>query len=145
MSEVTRLRMLYSGVPFEQVYGGSSDDYGHDYSADISNVIGLYLEELSRRDAERAEREKPITEEWLESIGFRPSAPEGFGLRIFDIFDDNAGDDPHFQVLITEECRSVWLDCYDGSGDSIGLCEIGNGWTRGQLLDLLRALKGGVV
>lgn len=42
-TSITRLRMLNIGVPFMRVYGGSSDDYGHDYTADINAVLDYYM------------------------------------------------------------------------------------------------------
>ncbi len=91
-------------------------------------ILAKYaVEELARRDAERAERERPITAEWLESIGFKKN---GYG----------------YYVKLVSDIRlevSVLSDI-----DRCDVCVGGRraNWskeTRGKLLDLLAALKGG--
>lgn len=77
-------------------------------------------QELSRRDAEQAEREKPITADWLESIGWqRQTTSSGNKFMSFGLF--------HWFKGVVSFCS----------------CKIETIATRGQLLDLLRALRGG--
>ena len=124
---IERLKQINAGMAFDKVYGGSSDDYGHDYSEDISNVIGHYFEELSRRDAERAERALPITAEWCLANG--------------------AAWNNHRAVAWWRILDNARLEFNAANGVAM---IVGDGWsyfdnitTRGQLLDLLKALRGG--
>ena len=104
------------------------------FIADIGNganehapklLAALMMNILSRRDAERAEREKPITAEWLESIGFYRDTTEG---RYFEQ-QEIAG-----AFYLRNNGRLAWrCEVY----------ELFEAETRGQLLDLLRALRGG--
>lgn len=82
-------------------------------------LLRFALQELSRRDAERAEREKPITAEWLESLGCED---EGAWLWV-----------KGFNVRVGKRRSDVWC----------GVQPMSSITTRGQLLDLLAALKGG--
>ena len=84
-----------------------------------ANRLVLLLDAiLKRREAKQAERAKPIDAEWLESIG--GDVPRGFDVALFH-------------------------------GGSVGISRISEHWmchgipvtNRGQLLDLLAALKGG--
>lgn len=89
------------------------------------SILAQYaIQELARREAERAERSKPIDAEWLESVGFYSTTDSG------DIFEcqDVAG---HF-----------YIDSFGVVAWSQEVYEIGEFTTRGQLLDLLAALKG---
>ena len=88
------------------------------YDDAASKLAREVLEMLARREAEQSERAKPITAEWLESIG--GDVPRGFDVALFH-------------------------------GGSVGISRISEHWmchgipvrNRGQLLDLLAALKGG--
>lgn len=97
---------------------------------DVERVARWACDELSRRDTERAEREKPIDAEWLESIGANLNE---WNTR-FPIHVMNAGT----HVIGWAERRGVfaWNNGISYLFDGIT--------TRGQLLDLLAALKGGV-
>ena len=84
-------------------------------------LADAYLALLDEDEAERAERAKPIDAEWLESIGFRlPHCREEPGLWFGDVVRYN----------------TAFVECV--------VCNARpNITTRGQLLDLLAALKGG--
>lgn len=90
----------------------------------LGDLLTLWFwcrEEFSRRDAERAEREKPITAEWLESIGFENQTLY-FAMHVNNV-------------------HVLWH--FTTSRVRLGGLFIGVYKTRGQLLDLLAALKGG--
>ena len=96
-----------------------------DFSRSGTTLIEFARQELARRDAKRAEREKPITAEWLESIGFYRDTTEG---RYFEQ-QEIAG-----AFYLRNNGRLAWrCEVY----------ELFEAETRGQLLDLLRALRGG--
>ena len=109
-------------------------DIGNGVNDHASKLLAaLIMNILSRRDAERAEREKPITAEWLRSIGaYRES--------------DYGGDEGYYTVDIDDD---EWLSiCEDGYVTTIviadGRKQLSRKFeTRGQILDLLAALKGG--
>ena len=84
-------------------------------------VIDWAVQELSRRDAERAERAKPIDAEWLKSVGAKKRAINRW--RLCD----------QCNLWLRENC--LWTVRVDGYTVVVT--------TRGQLLDLLAALKGG--
>ena len=103
-----------------------SGDYymSSQHEVDTELVSKWVLAEITRRDAEQAERELPIDEEWLRSIGFCSGAM-GF-LFLGAVFVD-----PSLRYL------PVYVG---GLRQSSALDKIKN---RGQLLDLLSAMKGG--
>lgn len=90
-------------------------------SKEVREVLMWATGELSRRDAERAEREKPIDAEWLESIGF---------------------DDCGAWMKIKAGQNDVWWSKLRNNV-GIDMSYVRDITTSGQLLDLLRALKGG--
>lgn len=90
-------------------------------------LVTFAREELSRRDAERAERALPITAEWLESMGF-----EFNGLRLRRLLSIG-----HYELSASPNADDMLLMQDD---DAIAVPHV---TTRGQLLDLLNALKGG--
>ena len=92
------------------------------------------VSELARRDAEQAERERPIDEEWLRSkwpvvrndaTGFGVNV--GIGNVILDRLPNSSGN-----ACVNLSKKNVVLD---------RCCVVLV--TRGQLLDLLNALRGG--
>ena len=96
-----------------------------DFSRSGTTLIEFARQELARRDAKRAEREKPITAEWLESIGFYRDTTEG---RYFEQ-QEIAG-----AFYLRNNGRLAWrCEVY----------ELFEAETRGQLLDILNALRGG--
>ena len=91
-----------------------------EYEQDVQAASEWALQELSRRDAERAERAKPITTEWLESIGWKKQTTHGGSTyHEFGLF--------HWFKGVVSFCS----------------CKLETVTTRGQLLDLLKALRGG--
>ena len=102
----------------QDVYG---EDYLHDYSEDTATLCEWAIAELSRRDAERAERSKPIDAEWLLSIGFR--------------------DCGSWLAMDVGTSKLWWAQLRRAFG--MNGRHVDDITTRGQLLDLLAALKGG--
>ena len=109
--------------------GGRSKARGYDPGCDMVSMAEFAVQELSRRAAERAEREKPIDAEWCVNNGAIEydaghELVYGWDLGWCEFnWRENRGcrmyvGDYHFHVNLPQE-------------------------TRGQLLDLLRALKGG--
>ena len=96
-----------------------------DMTEDVRCIVMWATCELTRRDDDRAERGKPITAEWLESIGFYRDTTEG---RYFEQ-QEIAG-----AFYLRNNGRLAWrCEVY----------ELFEAETRGQLLDLLRVLRGG--
>lgn len=92
-----------------------------DMTEDVRSIVMWATCELSRRDAERAARQQPITPEWLESIGARKMAINRWKIATqFNLW------------LVANESWCVRIDGFQVKFT-----------TRGQLLDLLAALKGG--
>ena len=110
------------------------------FIADIGNganehapklLAALMMNILSRRDAERAEREKPITAEWFGGIG-----DEQLQMLIQRI-----GDTEYQFEMACESQPGVDLTVIHK--DKLNLTHLPTITTRGQLLDLLKALRGG--
>lgn len=93
-----------------------------DMSPPVREVVMWATCELARREAERFERAEPIDAEWLESLENWSRTGEYISTRI-------KGND-------------VWYHIADACIGLGGLRQ-GHITTRGQLLDLLKALKGG--
>lgn len=97
----------------------------HEEDNDI--VAKFVLDELARREAERAERAKPIDAEWLESLGFNKNE---YGYYV--------------KLVANVRIEASVLQSLGRSDVFVGGRHIA--WeqeTRGQLIDLLKALKGG--
>lgn len=101
------------------VYGGSRTYQRNKYSLDLLMVAAELTRRLAADRAEREERARQIDAEWLESLGFTPDGVLELG--------------PTGRAMWGKNCGHVWLWGYPDATCS----------TRGQLLDLLRALKGG--
>ena len=124
MSEITEQDAREAAIDIVDGHYGESNEDLDQWHDDIRTCSRWIVQELSRRDAERAEREKPITAEWLESIGFYRDTTEG---RYFEQ-QEIAG-----AFYLRNNGRLVWrCEVY----------ELFEAETRGQLLDLLRALRG---
>jgi hypothetical protein len=100
------------------------------------------IDRIAADEAERAEREKPIDEEWLRSIGWRYRVSRSGEKSLCHRLEQLWGDD-HW---IEWDSRAPVLCRLINDGDYplvswVGLPQIN---TRGQLLDLLRALGVGV-
>lgn len=110
-------------------------------------LAAIVLEELDRRERERAERAKPIDAEWLESIGLRCPKSE----RWFILLDRTYGPSRYETQLIAkmqpEGCYVIVTQGYGDDADDDDKEDVVSFaydfTTRGQLLDLLAALKGG--
>ena len=110
------------------------DEYGKTYLhgepgfglAEPYAVAKWTLARLAADEAERAEREKPIDCEWLESVGLYFN-----GLRYRRVLAVGKYE------LSTDANGSDVLLMQDDDAIALGDC------TRGQLIDLLRALNGG--
>jgi hypothetical protein len=88
--------------------------------------------ELDRREKEAVERNQPIAREWLRSLGFERCKD--------DLYPYSEGSDNE-RLLIDGSYLRLWpfdLECWLIQG-----CDGFELKTRGQLLDLLKALKGG--
>ena len=95
---------------------------------DVQLLAKCWLEELARRDAEQAERERPIDEEWLYSFGAEYRSTnwnEGVSHWVFSACDIYVSDEHRVAVVKLDGCR------------------LGTFTTRGPCGDLLTALKGG--
>ena len=99
---------------------------------DVEVAANWICQELARREAERAERAKPIDAEWLESIGAYHEWNHG-------------GDAGWYGIEIDDD---EWLSVSGATGFTHivmgdGVKQIERRFdTRGQLLDLLAALRG---
>ena len=116
-------------------------------SQPVRDVMMWATCELSRREAERAERAKPIDAEWLASIGSRCPKSE----RWFILLDRTYGPSRYeTQLRAKMQPEGCYVIVTQGYGDDANddekedvvsfACDF---TTRGQLLDLLNALKGG--
>ena len=111
------------GDAIEMTYNGGI--YG--LTRDMTRLAVSTLERLDAEESERAERAKPIDAEWLESIGF-----DFNGLRLRRLLSIG-----HYELSASPHADDMLLMQDD---DAIAIPHI---TTRGQLLDLLAALKGG--
>ena len=130
MSEITEQDAREAAIDIVDGHYGESNEDLDQWHDDIRTCSRWIVQELSRRDAERAEREKPIDAEWCVNNGAIEydaghELVYGWDLGWCEFnWRENRGcrmyvGDYHFHVNLPQE-------------------------TRGQLLDLLRALKGGV-
>ena len=101
------------------------------YITAAEKVVDWAKQELSRREAERAERAKPITAEWFGGIG-----DEQLQMLIQRI-----GDTEYQFEMACESQPGVDLTVIHK--DKLNLTHLPTITTRGQLLDLLKALRGG--
>ena len=107
---------------------GTKPTTANKYDNAANRLVLLLDGILKRREAERVERVKPITRDWLKRIGFC-----------------NSGDDGYWRCIAGGVAVDVAVL------DSINRCQIVVGdeavetqkESCGQLLDLLAALKGG--
>ena len=129
MSEITEQDAREAAIDIVDGHYGESNEDLDQWHDDIRTCSRWIVQELSRRDAERAEREKPIDAEWCVNNGAIEydaghELVYGWDLGWCEFnWRENRGcrmyvGDYHFHVNLPQE-------------------------TRGQLLDLLRALKGG--
>jgi hypothetical protein len=114
-----------------EVYGGQ--DYTQDYSADCATLCKWAVARLAADEAERAERDKPIDEEWLSTIAHDYETDD---RNVSAWFDSTLN-----QLSVSRHRpRGLWqVSIMDDSGDDDEVL-LPVATTRGQLLDLLRAL-----
>ena len=113
---------------FGTEFATTKDYYKSQLHAQDTDIVSRFvLQELSRRDAERAERALPITAEWCLANG--------------------AAWNNHRAVAWWRILDNARLEFNAANGVAM---IVGDGWsyfdnitTRGQLLDLLKALRGG--
>ena len=103
-------------------YANCPDQWGECNDARV--LAQAYLDRLSADRAERDERARPIDAEWLSSI-FDEEFDEAFSSRSIML-----------GVLVPACGRRGWTWV-------VGDVHVATVTTRGQLLDLLRVLKGG--
>ena len=113
--------------PYKSPYFNCDGDDPAYIDRDRRTLADAYIDELSRRDAEQAERAKPIDAEWCLANG--------------------AAWNNHRAVAWWRILDNSRLEFNSVNGVAL---IIGDGWayfdditTRGQLVDLLAALKGG--
>ena len=116
-------------------------------SQPVRDVMMWATCELSRREAERAERAKPIDAEWLASIGSRCPKSERWFILLDRTYGPSRYETQLRAKMQPEGCYVIVTQGYgddaddDDKEDVVSFaCEF---TTRGQLLDLLKALRGG--
>ncbi len=120
--------------------------YNSDESAgfydNIDTVCTWALAELARRDAEAAERALPITEEWLRVV--MPDSRRS-DERIWHSLQIKNDYETHLLVRHVELSRfwAVLVQALEHDETLTEKVAFGDLKNRGQLLDLLAALKGG--
>lgn len=120
---------------FDTQFATAKDYYKSDLRAKDTDAISRFvISELKRRQAERAEREKPIDAEWFRK----------HGNEVCSIFV--CRDDVEYEIEWAAGTPGIGVDLTVYSGPRKCFCHSVNLrhiTTRGQLLDLLAALKGG--
>lgn len=130
---VARIRMWDASIPPSRIYPGVADpiEAANNDAWDAARWLG---QRLADGAAERQERAKPITAEWLESIGFSDAEINGWSMPL----DCKQGS--VVEMFIDDEMgASLGQDEHD----VVVLTSCGPLRNRGQLLDLVAALKGG--
>lgn len=85
----------------------------------------------------------PIDEQFLAELGFLPNGENlnEFGLTILDHETDEVDDDePHIQLLFAMNTDEMFLEAYDGGGESTLVTRIPTARTRDELVTLLKCL-----
>jgi len=105
------------------------------HSADVllpaMRMLANYMiDKLAADEAERVARAKPINEDWLEQIGVVVRDDKrAFAVSLGELCN----------VVVDRESREVCARFKDAFKDHVAMIVA----TRGQLLNLLKALKGG--
>jgi hypothetical protein len=119
---------------------------------DVSRLGGAAMARLVADKAERAEREKPIDDEWLRSTGWKQwdDRDDIYSGELYCTFGEWLGWETRltFHLGCIESVRMTNDDELSGvSAEAVILlgepCSKSKPVTRGQLLDLLRALGKG--
>lgn len=96
----------------------------------------------------REDDNEPVTVEWLRSVGFLPNDDHGTPSLSKFIWEKGQHEilcmdsDPAMQIVWDWRDSSLWLETYDGSGDTLCLLELNHPTpiTRRQVRDLCRSL-----
>ena len=128
MSEITEQDAREAAIDIVDGHYGESNEDLDQWHDDIRTCSRWIVQELSRRDAELAERGKPITAEWCLANGATLDGTAGACQFI-----------AHGIEVEWDARNGVTVRDGERMGDWTFLSSI---TTRGQLLDLLAALKG---
>ena len=129
MSEITEQDAREAAIDIVDGHYGESNEDLDQWHDDIRTCSRWIVQELSRRDAELAEREKPITAEWCLANGATLDGTAGACQFI-----------AHGIEVEWDARNGVTVRDGERMSDWTFLSSI---TTRGQLLDLLKALRGG--
>ena len=129
MSEITEQDAREAAIDIVDGHYGESNEDLDQWNDDIRTCSRWIVQELSRRDAELAEREKPITAEWCLANGATLDGTAGACQFI-----------AHGIEVEWDARNGVTVRDGERMSDWTFLSSI---TTRGQLLDLLKALRGG--
>ena len=112
-----RLKRVDDGETVGGVYGVAwpSENHEHPYHVDLRRMLGFALSLIATQQQQAAEREKPVDEEWLQSL----ERVDGGDLSMICV---RLCDDGMLHIVV-----NGWVSPYHA--------------TRGELLDLLAALK----
>lgn len=128
-----RLRMWDIGMAPSKIYGdGDPIEAANNDAWDLARA---YLDRLASDRAEREERARPIDAEWLVSIGFSEAGINGWSMLLQPTHDGCAV----CELFLSHDGDIGILQ----DDDHVVLTSIPTASKRGQLLDLLRVLKGG--
>lgn len=135
LAAAERLKRVDDGEIVNDVYGVTwpSKDREHPYHIDLRRMFGFALALIASQQQEASEREKPIDEEWLRH--FNLELVPGFGFVLAE------------KVFVINSRRGWLIQVYDRMTAAYPIVIVPAPITRGQVLDLLKALgiqaKGG--
>lgn len=137
-----RMRRWDAGERPSTIYTQGSDVIGA-ADNDAWDLARRLVAELSRRDAEQAERAKPIDEEWLRVV--MPDRRRSDERIWHSLHIKNDLYETHLLVRHVELSRfwAVLVQALEHDETLTEKVAFGDLKNRGQLLDLLAALKGG--
>jgi len=125
------------------IYGEQCLDIATELQCDEALLLTWANDELARRDAEAAERALPITEEWLRVV--MPDRRRSDERIWHSLHIKNDLYETHLLVRHVELSRfwAVLVQALEHDETLTEKVAFGDLKNRGQLLDLLAALKGG--
>jgi len=125
------------------IYGEQCLDIATELQCDEALLLTWANDELARRDAEATERELPITEEWLRVV--MPDRRRSDERIWHSLHIKNDLYETHLLVRHVELSRfwAVLVQALEHDETLTEKVAFGDLKNRGQLLDLLAALKGG--
>jgi hypothetical protein len=115
---------------------------------DRAVLADAYIDDIARKAAEKADREKPIDEECCARLGMLPDGDEEageFAATIWNVGESeiqHTDGEPRIHLVVATGDGSIWLEAY-GEGKSLALVEIARNATAARLLAILSALRGG--